>query len=86
MRRSEFPRVFQPFNLEVFRHAGWKARGSLFMGRRIHPIVLPRITGLDVDDRVGFELIRTLVEATPRPDLVARINQIAGSRAMRPAS
>lgn len=72
MRRSEFPKVFQPFNLEVFRHAGWKSRGSLFMGRRIHPIVLPRITGLDVDDRDGFELIRTLVEATPRPDLVAR--------------
>ncbi|WP_368414736.1 glycosyltransferase family 29 protein [Falsiroseomonas sp.] len=72
MRRSEFPRVFQPFNLEVFRHAGWKARGSLFMGRRIHPIVLPRLTGLDVDDRDGFELIRILVEATPRPDLVAR--------------
>ena len=72
MRRSEFPKVFQPFNLEVFRHAGWRARGALFMGRRIHPIVLPRITGLDVDDGDGFELTRTLVEARPRPPLVAR--------------
>ncbi len=72
MRRSEFPRVFQPFNLEVFRHAGWRARGGAFMGRRIHPIVLPRLTGLDVDDRDGFEIIRTLIEATPRPDLIAR--------------
>lgn len=72
MRRSEFPRVFQPFNLEVFRHAGWAARGSLFMGRRIHPIIRPRITGLDVDDRDGFEIIRALIEARPRPDIVSR--------------
>lgn len=72
MRRSEFPKVYQPFNLEVFRHAGWRERGALFMGRRIHPIVLARITGLDVDDRDGFELIRTLIEATPRPDIVRR--------------
>ena len=72
MRRSEFPRVFQPFNLEVFRHEGWRRRGALFMGRRIHPIVLPRITGLDVDDRDGFEIIRALIESRPRPDIVAR--------------
>jgi CMP-N-acetylneuraminic acid synthetase len=72
MRRSEFEKVYQPFNLEIFRHEGWRARGSLFMGRRIHPIVLPRITGLDVDDRDGFDLIRTLIEADPRPELVGR--------------
>lgn len=72
MRRSEFPKVYQPFNLEVFRHQGWAARGSLFMGRRIHPIVLPRITGLDVDDRDGFELICSLIEAKPRAPLVER--------------
>jgi CMP-N-acetylneuraminic acid synthetase len=72
MRRSEFPRVFQPFNLEVFRHEGWRARGALFMGRRIHPIVLPRITGLDVDDADGFEIIRALIESRPRPGVVAR--------------
>jgi len=72
MRRSEFPTVYQPFNLEIFRHEGWRQRGSLFMGRRIHPIVLPRITGLDVDDHDGFEIIRTLIEATPRPALIAR--------------
>ena len=72
MRRSEFPKTYQPFNLEIFRHEGWRARGGLFMGRRIHPIVLPRITGLDVDDREGFEIIRALIEATPRPDIIAR--------------
>ncbi len=72
MRRSEFPKVYQPFNLEIFRHAGWRARGGAFMGRRIHPIVLPRLTGLDVDDRDGFEIIRTLIEARPRPPLIAR--------------
>ncbi|MGG5818793.1 cytidylyltransferase domain-containing protein [Falsiroseomonas sp. HW251] len=72
MRRSEFPRVFQPFNLEVFRHQGWRDRGALFMGQRIHPIVLPRITGLDVDDRDGFEIIKALIESRPRPGVVAR--------------
>jgi CMP-N-acetylneuraminic acid synthetase len=72
MRRSEFPKAYQPFNLEVFRHQGWRERGALFMGRRIHPIVLPRITGLDVDDADGFEIIRALIESRPRPPLIAR--------------
>jgi len=77
MRRSEFPKVYQPFNLEVFRHAGWRQRGSLFMGRRIHPIVLPRITGLDVDDADGFTIIKALIEASPRPEIVARHLRLA---------
>ena len=34
MRRSEFPKVYQPFNLEVFRHSGWAERGALFIGRK----------------------------------------------------
>lgn len=72
MRRSEFPKVYQPFNLEVFRHQGWVERGSLFIGRRVAPIVLPRITGLDVDDRDSFEIIKALIEARPRPEVVAR--------------
>jgi CMP-N-acetylneuraminic acid synthetase len=72
MRRSEFPKVYQPFNLEVFRHQGWVERGSSFIGRRVAPIVLPRITGLDVDDRDSFEIIKALVEARPRPEVVAR--------------
>jgi CMP-N,N'-diacetyllegionaminic acid synthase len=72
MRRSEFPKVYQPFNLEVFRHAGWAERGALFMGRRIRPIICPRITGLDVDDREGFEIIKSLIEARPRAEIVRR--------------
>lgn len=72
MRRSEFPRVYQPFNLEVFRHQGWVERGSLFMGRTIVPIVQPRITGLDVDDADGFEIAKTLIETRPRPAIVER--------------
>jgi CMP-N-acetylneuraminic acid synthetase len=72
MRRTEFPKVYQPFNLEVFRHQGWVERGPLFIGRRVVPIVLPRITGLDVDDRDSFEIIKALIEARPRPQVVAR--------------
>lgn len=72
MRRSEFPKVYQPFNLEVFRHQGWVERGSSFIGRRVASIVLPRITGLDVDDRDSFEIIKALIEARPRPEVVAQ--------------
>jgi CMP-N-acetylneuraminic acid synthetase len=72
MRRSEFPRTFHPFNLEIFRHDGWKRRGSLFMGSRILPIILPKITGLDVDDIDGFEIIKALIESRPRSKIVEK--------------
>jgi CMP-N,N'-diacetyllegionaminic acid synthase len=67
MRRVEFPRVFKPFNLDVFRHAGWVARGSAFMGRRIKPIVEHKVTGLDIDDEDDFALVSALIAARPRP-------------------
>ena len=70
--RTYLPKAYSPFNLEVFRHEGWKERGALFMGTRIKPIVLPRITGLDIDDRDGAEIIKALIEARPRPEFVAR--------------
>lgn len=72
MLRSEFPKVYHPFNLEVFRHEGWRQRRGLFIGRRVHPIILPRITGLDIDDQDGFDIIRALIESRPRADVVAR--------------
>jgi CMP-N-acetylneuraminic acid synthetase len=70
MRRSEFPRSFKPFNLDVFRHAGWIARGSGYMGRRIKPILEHKITGLDIDDEDDFELVKTLISLRPRPPLL----------------
>jgi CMP-N,N'-diacetyllegionaminic acid synthase len=76
MRRNEFPKVYQPFNLEVFRHSGWIQRGALFMGRRIRPIVCPKITGLDVDDRDGFEIIKSLIEAKPRAEIVQKYTHL----------
>jgi hypothetical protein len=42
------------------------------MGHRIRPLVCPRITGLDVDDREGFELIKILIESQPRADIVSK--------------
>ena len=67
MRRVEFPRAFRPFNLDVFRHAGWVERGSAYMGRRIKPIVEHKITGLDIDDQDDVDLVATLISARPRP-------------------
>ena len=72
MLRSQFPKVYQPYNLEIFRHQGWAERDSLFMGRRIVPIVAAKITGLDIDDPDTFEIAKALIEMRPRPDVVAR--------------
>ncbi len=70
MRRSEFPRVFKPFNLDIFRHAGWVERGSNFMGSRIKPIVDHKLTGFDIDDFDDFQLVEALISITPRPDFM----------------
>jgi hypothetical protein len=40
------------------------------MGTRIRPIVLPRVTGLDIDDLDGAEIIKALIEARPRPNFL----------------
>jgi N-acylneuraminate cytidylyltransferase len=70
MRRTEFPRVYKPFNLDVFRHSGWEQRGSAFMGTRIKPIVEHKVTGLDIDDEDDFALLKALMEIRPRPELL----------------
>jgi CMP-N-acetylneuraminic acid synthetase len=67
MRRTEFPAVYKPFNLAVFRQSGWLARGAGYMGRRIKPIIEHKITGIDVDDIDDFELVQALTAARPRP-------------------
>jgi CMP-N-acetylneuraminic acid synthetase len=72
MLRSQFPMVYQPYNLEIFRHLTWVERDSLFMGSRIVPIVAGKITGLDIDDPDTLEIATALIEMRPRPDVVAR--------------
>jgi CMP-N,N'-diacetyllegionaminic acid synthase len=72
MRRQEFPDVYDPFNLDVFRHAGWVARYSNFMGRRIKPIVEHKITGLDINDEDDFTLVDALISTRPRPQFLER--------------
>jgi CMP-N,N'-diacetyllegionaminic acid synthase len=72
MPRSQFPKVYRPYNLEIFRHQGWVERDGLFMGTRIVPIVAPKITGLDIDDKDTLEIAKALIEMRPRPDVVAR--------------
>ena len=67
VRRTDFPKAYKPFNLDVFRHAGWLERGALFMGRRIKPIIEHKITGLDIDDADDFEMANALISLRPRP-------------------
>lgn len=71
MPRSRFPKVYRPYNLEIFRHEGWVRRGPRFMGEKIVPIVQPAITGLDIDYRDTFDLVKALIEMRPRRDFVA---------------
>jgi CMP-N,N'-diacetyllegionaminic acid synthase len=84
MPRSRFPKVYQPYNLEVFRHQGWVERRGLFMGSRIVPIAASKITGLDIDDRDTFEIAKALIEMRPRPELVARHIHVECSPAAKP--
>jgi len=72
MLRSQFPKVYQPYNLEIFRHQVWVERDSQFMGNSIVPIVAAKITGLDIDDNDTFEIAKALIEMRPRPEVVAR--------------
>ena len=68
MPRSRFPKVYQPYNLEVFRHRGWVERYANFMGAKVVPIIGPKVTGFDIDDRETFEIAKALIEMRPRPE------------------
>ena len=72
MRRTEFPKTYRPYNLDVLRHKNWETRGSAYMGRRVYPIVEHSITGHDVNDQDDFEVIRAIIEARPRPEFLTR--------------
>jgi CMP-N,N'-diacetyllegionaminic acid synthase len=72
MRRSEFPKAYRPYNLDVLRHKNWEKLGSAYMGRRIYPIVEHSITGHDVNDQDDFEIIRAIIEARPRPQFLTK--------------
>lgn len=67
IRRSELPRAYKPFNLEVFRHSLWRGLGSAFMGDRILPILDRKVTGLDVDDREDLDIAEAVASLRPRP-------------------
>jgi CMP-N-acetylneuraminic acid synthetase len=69
--RNRLARTFFPFNLEIFRHSGWVKGRTAFMGHKIVPILQSRITGLDIDDRDGFDIIKALIESRPRAPIVA---------------
>ena len=64
-RRTEMPKVYKPFNLEVFRHSGWQRNRSGFMGTFIKPVIDNKITGFDIDDLEDFEIARALIEHPP---------------------
>jgi CMP-N-acetylneuraminic acid synthetase len=68
--RTTLVKTYHPFSLEIFRHQGWRENRTLFMGRRIVPLLQSRITSLDIDDRDGFDIIKALMEARPRPRIV----------------
>jgi CMP-N-acetylneuraminic acid synthetase len=70
MRRSEFPRAFSPFNLDVLRHRMWLEHGSAYMGSKISPIREHKITGVDINDRDDLEIVKAMIESNPRAPVV----------------
>ncbi|MEO1649391.1 MAG: acylneuraminate cytidylyltransferase family protein [Pseudomonadota bacterium] len=72
MRRTEFPKAYSPYNLDVIRHENWVKHGSAYMGHRIKPIVEHGITGLDINDSDDFEIIKAIIETRPRPEFLKR--------------
>jgi CMP-N-acetylneuraminic acid synthetase len=72
IRRSEFPKAYQVFNLDVLRHENLARLGSGYMGKAILPVVGEGITGLDINDPDDFELVKALIEMRPRPAIIAR--------------
>ena len=72
MRRTEFPEAYAPFNLDILSHENWLRWGSGYMGRRILPIEDHVITGMDINDADDLDVIRAMVQARPRPDIVSR--------------
>ena len=72
IRRSEFPSAYQVFNLDVLRHANLAKLGSAYMGKRAVPIIGEAISGLDINNLDDFDVVRSLIEMRPRPDVVAR--------------
>jgi CMP-N,N'-diacetyllegionaminic acid synthase len=71
MRRTEFPPVYAAHNVDVSRHQVWREQGQLYLGRPLAAIG-PAITGLDIDDLDSFDVVRSLIEAKPMSDVVAR--------------
>lgn len=72
IRRTEFPKAYQVFNLDVLRHANLARLGSGYMGKAIVPIIGESITGLDINDSDDFELVKALIELRPRPTIISR--------------
>ena len=72
MRRTEFPATYSPFNLDIFFHKNWLRWGSAYMGKKIFPIVDHPITGFDINGRDDFDIVKSIIEARPRADVVAR--------------
>ncbi len=71
MRRTEFPDVYSPYNLDILFNKNWERWGSAYMGNRIHPVIDHAITGLDINGPDDFEIIKSMIEARPRPQVIS---------------
>ncbi|SIO08895.1 cytidylyltransferase domain-containing protein [Vannielia litorea] len=72
IRRTEFPTAYQVFNLDVLRHENLAKLGSGYMGKRVLPIIGDAITGIDINNRDDFDVVKALIEMQPRPEVVAQ--------------
>ena len=72
IRRTEFPKAYQVFNLDVLRHENLAKLGSAYMGKKAVPLIGEPITAFDINDADDFDMVKGLIEMRPRPSVVSR--------------
>jgi CMP-N,N'-diacetyllegionaminic acid synthase len=61
IRRQEMPNSYKVFNTDVFRFKNNKF-GADYLGANIFPVVSNTICGMDIDNDVDFEIVKSVVE------------------------
>lgn len=61
VRRQDMPTSFKVFSTDIIRFKN-KSINDKFLGDKIYPIISSKICGLDIDDEIDFEIVKSLVE------------------------
>jgi CMP-N,N'-diacetyllegionaminic acid synthase len=65
IRRQEMPNSYKVFNTDVFRFKNNELESN-YLGNNIFPVVSNTFCGIDIDDKVDFEIVKGIVEMEPK--------------------